>query len=232
MESVMIINETKIVDSTGVGEAINVPTEKHIESELKEETASTQISDSSSLSQIATNSVSAEINNTESQKSSLANFDSPKPLNPESFPDQPRSGQNQLPATIANIWHLINGYNIKVQYDVIKKKLSIIIPRVSGAPDNADNVAIVRIISLANLNGIPIGQLPSFLEVIGDKYQSNPVADWISSKPWDKTNRMDEIFATLTHRSDFPEDLKKKLIFRWLLSAVAAALKPGGFKAQ
>ena len=72
----------------------------------------------------------------------------------------------------------------------------------------------------------------SFIGVIADKHQFNPVADWILSKPWDNTSRLNELFATLTHRPDFPEDLKNKLIFRWLLSAVAAALSPSGFKAR
>ena len=103
---------------------------------------------------------------------------------------------------------------------------------VTGDYHNADNVAIAKIISLANLNGLPISQLPSFLEVIGDKIQYNPVVEWILSKPWDNTSRLKELFATLTQRSDFDEDLKKKLIFKWLLSAVAAALLPSGFRAR
>ena len=159
-------------------------------------------------------------------------IDNPKPLDPASFSNQPRAGQYQLPGTISNTSDLIRGYSIDVQYNVIKKKSRVIIPDASGTPDNTDNVAIARIISLANLNGLPTGQLPSFLEVIGDKNQYNPVADWIKSKPWDKTIRLNELFATLTQRPDFPEDLKKKLIFRWLLSAVAAALMPSGFKAR
>ena len=239
----MNISETKVVDSAGLGEAvslpldaketsINIPTEKHIESELKEETGSTQISDSSSSNPIATNSVSAEISNTESQRSIVANFDNPKPLDPASFPDQSRSGLYQLVSTIANLVHLLRCYNILVRYNVIRKKLYIVIPGITGTIDNLDNIALYTIINLANLNGLPIGQIASFLEVIGDRNQYSPVADWIKSKPWDQTSRLSVFFATLTQRPDFPEDLKKKLIFRWLLSAVAAALMPSGFKAR
>ena len=163
---------------------------------------------------------------------SNSQIDNPKSLDPDIFSDQPRNGLSLFPGTIANTEDLAKGYGIKVYYDVIRKKLFIIIPGNTGTPDNADNVAIARIISLANLNGLPIGQLPSFLEVIGDKNQYNPVAEWILSKPWDQERRLLQFFATLTQRSDFPEDLKNKLIFRWLLSAVAAALLPSGFKAR
>lgn len=159
-------------------------------------------------------------------------IDNSKPLDQALFPDLPRNSATQMPGTIANTMHLCKGYNIQVKYNVITKKLYITIPGNSGTPDNADNVAIAVIISLANLNGLPIGQILSFIEVIGDRNQFNPVAEWILSKAWDGVNRLGELNATLTHRADFPEKLKNKLIYRWLLSSVAAALKPNGFKAR
>lgn len=239
----MNVSETKEANLAEVGVSINlapateaipanIPIDEHIETEPKQEIASTQVSESTSSIAVASTAVSADLKGSESQPSSIGNIDNPKPLDPASFSDQPRNGLSQLPATIANTMNLAKGYNIKVQYDVIGKKLYIIIPDNTGTPDNAANVAMARIFSLANLNGLPTGQLPSFLEVIGDLNQFNPVAEWILSKPWDNTSRLDELFATLTQRSDFPEDLKKKLIFRWLLSAVAAALMPSGFKAR
>lgn len=181
---------------------------------------------------LVTTTASTDIKSTESLPSITQNLENPKPLDPASFPDQSRNGLNQLLATIANLVHLLKGYNILVRYDVIRKKLYIIIPGTSGTPDNAANVAMARIISLANLNGMPIGQIPSFIEVIADMHQFNPVADWILCKSWDGVDRLIPLYATLVHRADFPEDLKNSLIYRWLLSAVAAALKPSGFKAR
>lgn len=183
-------------------------------------------------STLATTTVSADLKGTESKSSSNATLDNPKPLDPASFPDQSRNGLNQVLATLPNQAHLLRSYNITVRYDVIRKKQYIIIPGTSGTPDNADNVALAIIISLANLNGMPIGQIPSFMEVIGDRNQYNPVADWILCKSWDGNDRLIPLYATLVHRADFPEDLKNTLIYRWLLSAVAAALKPNGFKAR
>lgn len=156
----------------------------------------------------------------------------PKALNTHSFPDQPRAGSHTIPATIPNLAHMLVSYGIAVGYDVIRKKLYITIPGASGTPDNADNVAIAHIISLANLNNMPTGQILGFIEVIGDQCQQNPVADWIMSKPWDGTDRLTPFYATLVQRAGFPESLKKALMYRWSLSAVAAAVKPRGFKAR
>lgn len=179
-------------------------------------------------------SIVAENNVTMSTKdiSPPINLENPKPLNSRAFPNQPLSGSNQLPATIANIAFLLMSYCIYARYNIIRKKLYIILPNTSGTPDNADNVAIAHIISLANLNGIPIGQIPSFVEVIADKHQYNQVEMWINSESWDGTDRLEAFYATLVQHADFPEALKRALMYRWLLSAVAAALKPSGFKAR
>jgi putative DNA primase/helicase len=117
-------------------------------------------------------------------------------------------------------------------YNVISKKVNIAVPGVNGTPDNADNVAITLIYSLANLNDMATGQLMNLIGVVADKNQFNPVADWIMRKPWDGVDRLDAFYNTLLQREGFPEELKQALIYRWLLSAVAAVLKPSGFKAR
>jgi putative DNA primase/helicase len=159
-------------------------------------------------------------------------IDEARPLEQASFPNPPRIGSYFLPATIQNVLHLLKAYGIIVRYNVIKKKLHITIPGYLGSPDNADNVAMAHIISLANLNGMAIGQIPIFVEVIADRHQVNPVADWITSKPWDGEDRLEAFYATLVEREGYPEPLKQVLMHRWLVSAVAAAFKPSGFRAR
>ena len=160
------------------------------------------------------------------------NLTKPKPLPPSSFPDSPCGDSRQWPATIANVQHLLRSYGITVSYDEIKKKMLIVVPGYAGAPDNADNVAITHIHSLANLNGLSTNQLLSYVWAIGDANRLNRVADWIQSKPWDGVDRLPEFYDTLKHREDFPAQLKEKLIFRWMISAVAAVMKPRGFRAR
>ena len=73
-----------------------------------------------------------------------------------------------LPATLENIYFLLQHHGITVRYDCIKKKLRTAIPGHTGTTDNADNTAITLIISLVTLNGMAIGQVPAVVEAIAD----------------------------------------------------------------
>ena len=155
-----------------------------------------------------------------------------QPLPPETFPNLTRPGNSQVPPTIPNVQYLLARYGIIVRYNVIRKKLSISVPGYSGAPDNSDSVALSMITSLAILNNMATGPLANFVEVVGDQQQYNPVADWITSRPWDGTDRLGPFCDTLVADSAFPEGLKRALIHRWLISAAAAALKPDTFRSR
>lgn len=168
----------------------------------------------------------------ESYRVSQNALDEAQPLDQTSFPNKRSQGSHQVPATIPNVRHLIESYKIIVRYNIIRKKLMITIPGYSGMPDNADNSAITYIVSLATLNSMQIGQLKNYIEVIADQNPYNPIAEWINSKPWDDKDRIQDICDTLVHRSDYPEKLKIILLRKWLLSTVAAALKPNGFKSR
>jgi putative DNA primase/helicase len=175
---------------------------------------------------------SAAIPTPAEQDEPVHSLDQVERLDPKSFPHQPLSTSSAIPATIPNVAHLLGSYGIVANYDAIKKHTRVVLPRHSGTADNANNVAMTVIISLANLNGIPAGQVPAFVEAIADRNQINPVADWIISKPWDGQSRLPDFYATLVQRPGFPEDLKQTLMRRWLLSAVAAAFKPHGFRCR
>lgn len=157
-------------------------------------------------------------------------LDKAGPLVSDSFPDKARNGN--ILTTIPNVQHLLKSYGITVRYSTIKKKLLINIPGHTGTVDNSSNVKMTLISSLAMLNGIAIGQLSRYVEAIADQNQYNSVADWFMSKPWDGKDRLQAIYDTLVEREDYPKELKEILLYRWLLSAVAAALKPGNFKAR
>ena len=150
----------------------------------------------------------------------------------ESFPHQPKNKSENIPTTIPNLEYLLNAYQINVRYNVIKKKLQIIIPGMVGSSDNLDNAALSHVISLATLNTMNVGQIPNFLEAIGNRRLYNPVAEYIKSEPWDGIDRLQDLYDTLKVREDFPEPLKCRLIERWLISAAAAALMPSGFRSR
>lgn len=159
-------------------------------------------------------------------------LDSAKPIDTESFPNQPRVPSSQILPTIANFQHLLNAYNIGVKYNIIKKKLEIIIAGHSSSFDNADNVLLTQIYSIAALNGFPSGPIPGLLGAVGDRNLHNPVKDWIKSKPWDGVDRRQAFYDTLVEREDFPKHLKETLLGKWILSPVAAALMSSGFRCR
>lgn len=159
-------------------------------------------------------------------------LDHVQPIPSADFPNRPQGWNKVLPCTLPNVAYLLKTYRITVRYDNIKKKLRISIPGHTGTSDNADNTAITIINSLAALHGIAIGQVPAIVEAIGDRNLYNPVATWITSKPWDGQDRLPALFNTLKEREGFSAQLKRILVYKWLLSAVAAALMSKGFKAR
>lgn len=159
-------------------------------------------------------------------------IDGVKPINPDNFPNQGTGNSGSLPTTLPNLHYMLSEYGIRPRYDVIRKKLQIGIPGASGCKDNEENSAMTQIISLAVLNKLSVGQIPAYVAAVGDRNHFNPVADWIMSKPWDGNDRRQDFYDTLVEREDFPRNLKELLLYRWLLSAVAAALMPSGFRAR
>ena len=158
-----------------------------------------------------------------------------EPMPIYSFPDvayNEENGQTRLLPTKNNVRAMLQHYKISVYYDVIKKKAFIRVPGLTGSPDNADNSALTECISLAKLNEIATDQVPAYIMAIADDNQRNPVADWILSKAWDGQDRLSALLDTLELKADYPADLRDMLVTRWLISAVAAGLKPIGFKAR
>jgi putative DNA primase/helicase len=150
----------------------------------------------------------------------------------DKFPHKPAGASSIFPATLDNLGVIFDRYGVSVRYNVIKKRALTVIPGVTSAVDNADNVALTYITHLASMNHMSTAGLANLVGAIADKNLYNPVADWIHSKPWDGVDRLPDIFATIETDDDFPRDFKEVLMRKWLLSAVAAALKPSNFKAR
>lgn len=60
----------------------------------------------------------------------------------------------------------------------------------------------------------------------------HPVADWVGSKPWDGTDRLPALMASLRLVPGSDAGLAQILLRRWLLSAAAALANPHGVKAE
>jgi putative DNA primase/helicase len=151
--------------------------------------------------------------------------DMPSRLDPSTFPHQPKPGAQNLPTTIENIEHLLTANGIVARYNVIKKKGDL--RDGAGRP-----ISMNTIISVASLQGLSTGLTYGFIDEIADRNPTNPVADWIGSKAWDGTDRLPAFYATVEEEDGYPTALKCVLLHRWLLSAVAAAIKPRGFHSR
>lgn len=140
-------------------------------------------------------------------------------LDRDDFPDPPLSGGHGLRLTLENVEHLLCQSGIEVRFDVIKKRL---IARKDSKPCSQTEIA-----SVASRYGLNGGWLLAFIHEIAVRNPYNPVKDWIESKPWDGADRLAAILATVHTVDDYPDKLKKALIFRWLLSATAVATVEG-----
>jgi putative DNA primase/helicase len=127
---------------------------------------------------------------------------------------------------------MLGKYGITARYNVIKKEAQFNVPGLVCTVDNADNVAMAQIKSLARLNGISVSNIEEAILAVADRNQFNPVADWIKSKPWDGKDRSQEFYDTLTEREDFPKEFKERLMYRWMISAIAALFVPVGFRSR
>lgn len=153
------------------------------------------------------------------------------PVDWAGFPDQP-SGAGAPPMTITNLKHILDNAGVVCRYNLVKKKAEISIPGHKGTEENYDNVSLAQVISLVARCGLSTGQVQHFVTALADANAYNPVADWIGSKEWDGVDRLPEFYDTLTESEEYPRELKCTLMRKWLLSAVAAALKAKGFRCR
>ena len=137
---------------------------------------------------------------------------------------------------IDNLRAICARLGVTIRYNVISKEEEILIPHKSFSLDNAANASYAWLTSECSLFDFPTDKMGEFLTYLSDQNLYNPVAQWITSKPWDGQPRLNELFATVTARNELTnpdtKSLKETLIKRWMVSAVAAAFSPTGVSAH
>lgn len=168
----------------------------------------------------------------------------PKPANDNDGPRDidfytplPSLTNNGKPrSTIENAKEIINRLGVTVRYNVIKKEDEILIPGEAFTVDNQANASLARLISRFNEFSMPTGNIGEYITYLADTNPYNPVATWVTSKPWDGISRLDEFFDTITpaepRRLPDGSVFQHALIRRWMLSAIAAAFQPNGVVAR
>ena len=132
------------------------------------------------------------------------------------------SGGVKILSTIENLEFLLKVYGIKLEYDEILKRRSIVFAGHSTrGHDMEDESALMKIKSLCGLNQIS----PTIIELLPALFQNNtvnPIKNWILSKAWDGTDRKQQLFNSITVAPE-DENYRNQALNVWLMQCVAAA---------
>lgn len=150
------------------------------------------------------------------------------------FPDF--NGKGKPLATIENVAEACRRLGVTVRYNVIRKDIELLIPGAAFSQDNRANASLAWLASACNRFGVPNGPLGDYLCYMADQNLYNPVASWITSKPWDGKSRLQDLFNTITAQGEAGDyriwDIKAAMMRRWMISACAAAFNPDGVSAH
>lgn len=94
----------------------------------------------------------------------------------------PYLSEKQNPLNVPeNIEFLLNHYEIKARFNLVKKDIDINIPGQRYSKTNEKEVELSYIASLCVKNGVPKVDLSNWLLLIADKYRYSPAVEWINS---------------------------------------------------
>lgn len=148
-------------------------------------------------------------------------------VNPFMYPHM--SHQQKPLSTWENLEWLLEQYGITARYNEISKDVVVTIPGRDYGVDAAANCSLAEVSSLCARNGMPKGDVGDYIKLIGVANRFNPAAEFITSRPWDGTSRIYDLVDTLATPEGFDRSLVLMIVRRWLISAVAAVMKPTGF---
>ena len=139
-------------------------------------------------------------------------------------------------STIENVAEICRRLSITVRYNVISKEEEILIPGAGFSLDNKQNASLSWLISECSKFRMPVDRVPDYVTYLADQNQYNPVANWITSRPWDGQDHLGQLIATVKAKGEGSNPrvaaMKTAFITRWMISAVAAAFRPTGVSAH
>jgi hypothetical protein len=132
--------------------------------------------------------------------------------------------------TVENLTEICRRLGVIVRYNVISKEEELLIPNQAFSLDNRANASLAWLMSWCERLRMPTGKVGDYVTYMADQNLHNPVANWITSQPWDGQSRLQDLYDTVAAEGD--ENLKNTILRRWLISAVAAAFNPEGVSAH
>lgn len=129
----------------------------------------------------------------------------------------------------ANLEQLLSYYGITVRWNLMKHQREIVRPGYIPSYGNEENIMLSEMIDLAGENNLPITRIDEQLDVIAWENKYHPIVQCVTEKPWDGIPRLKQFLGNIKTKNDTFSHL---LIYRWMLSAMAAALSEEGFSQQ
>ena len=127
---------------------------------------------------------------------------------------------------LENTAALLTAYGIQVRHDLMQHRMKIEVPWLEVAPERAENAALSTVIDLAERHGLSERYTLRHLPLLATEY--HPAGEWIRSKPWDGTDRVSALLASVKPRPGADAALADLLLRRWLVGCVCAAVHDQG----
>lgn len=131
--------------------------------------------------------------------------------------------------TLENFAALSRFLGVEYRMNMMTGEEIVHIPGMSVAEGCEANSAVTTMMSQAHLVSLPSSLVPEYMSMLCAQNPFHPAKQWVDSKPWDGVSRIPQWLATIKAKD---EPLKKKMMFRWAISAIAALEKPGGVSAH
>ena len=154
-----------------------------------------------------------------------------KPKHKRALPD---ISSSELPLeTVGNLRAIADNCGVVVRYNVIKKEDEILIPDAGWSIDNGKTASITWLQSECHKVEMRTSNIKNFVTLLADSNQFNPVTEWIESVGWDGTPRLDAFYDTVQEDTEkCSAKMKRIVMMRWAVSAIAAAFSPNGIMAR
>jgi putative DNA primase/helicase len=138
-----------------------------------------------------------------------------------------RSATGRFLNTKDNINGVLTTQGIACRYNVIKKRMEIEVPNMTFITDMKEEASLIEIEDRCINMGIPHTKVRDYLKILAKEY--NPVAEWIDSKRWDGTSRLQTFLDSIVSTN---EELKDMLMKKWLISCVACVYEKNGVELE
>jgi len=144
------------------------------------------------------------------------------PVNPRHWAPYQTSGKDEKPlGTLDNFRVIAAAYGADIVFNEITKDVTVGLPGLRRGGALQDEAALSHMVSLANLNRYPKGDVPSMICAVANENAVNPVRDLVNAQPWDGVDYIGALFATVTLDPDEDAAVCEMLFRRWMRGAVA-----------